>query len=266
MSDASNSKSIGTPFAGASSKPWLVRPPTGLLALIAQTVTVLFRHHFGERYLKPSTLAKGMACLALYLIGMRMYAAGSSGNPDASVPVASWLAWFGFATAFLFFASVHMFAAVRRRVMFRDEYSYSGGRLWPFWMKLPLVADEWDFERFYEPAIIIAAGVALLFWKNWFGVYLVLAGASAFLVARSKYRTRRDLELDTLDTRTEASNLPRFENVQPAARITQSARTTPVPQNTEAADTDDPFKRLKANNPELARQMEADRAREEGRT
>jgi len=216
LSDArSNLKQSGTPFAGPSTKPWLVKGPSGdiagVITTVAQTTTIFFRHQFGERYLNPSSLLKGMVCFVLYLSAMRLYAVGGKHSIEIPVPIIGWLTWLGFATAFLLFASFHMFVAVNRRQMLRDEFSYSSGKPLGLWMKLPLLSDEWDFERFYEPAIILAAGVALTLVRNWFGPYLILSGACAFHVARKKHHLRRELELNVLDSRAEAANVPRFE-------------------------------------------------------
>lgn len=254
MSDAnSKPKPTGTPFAGPSSKPWLVRTPAGAVAAIAQTITLLFRHHFGERYLNTLSLPKGMLCFASYLLAMRLYAIGGKHSIEVPIPIISWLTWLSFAATFLLLASFHMFAAVKRRHMLRDEFSHSAGQPWPFLLKLPLVHDEWDFERFYEPAIIIAAGGMLLFLHNWFGPYLIIAGVCAFRVAMKKHQLRRGLELNVLDTRTEAANIPKFDTASGASTVTHVASGSQARHGSSSADN--PFERLKANNPDLARRM-----------
>jgi hypothetical protein len=251
----SKPKPTGTPFAGPSSKPWLVKGPSGIVSVIAQTVTILFRRHFGERYLKPTSLLKGMTCFAAYLAAMRLYAIGGKHSVEIPVPILSWLTWLAFASLFLLAASFHMVEAVKRRDMLPDEYSHASGRPWPLWMKLPLIGDEWDFERFYEPAIIIAAGIALSVMRNWFGPYLIIAGACAFHVAKTKHHLRRELELNVLDTRTDAVNVPRFDGSTPPP---PTQGTTTVSPSLQGEPVGDVFERLKAKNPNLARQMEAD--------
>jgi hypothetical protein len=195
-----------------------------------------------------------MACFVAYLLAMRLFAIGGKYSIEVPVPILSWLTWLAFAAGFLLFASVHMFAALRRVQMLPDEFSYSGGKPWKFWLQLPFVGDEWDFERFYEPTIIIAVGVALVVLRNWFGTYLIIAGVCAWFVARRKHNTRRELELNVLDTKAEASNVPRFDTAPVPSAV--KANNAQAPAQSQQANDSDPFKRLQASNPELASQIQ----------
>ncbi|HVT90657.1 MAG TPA: hypothetical protein VHD56_17510 [Tepidisphaeraceae bacterium] len=256
----SHPKPTGTPFAGPSSKPWLVRPPPNALNVIDLTVTVFCRQEFGERYLNPVTLLLGGFSLAGYLVLMRLYAIYGWHSVEVPVPIFSWLTWLFFALAYVALASSHLFAAVRRREMFPDEFSYSAGRPRAFFRRLPFMQDEWEFERFYQPALCIGLGLLLLLFRNWFGPYLVIAGGCAFRIASTKFYLRRELELNTLDAMTTATTVPRFESTSP----THSVQSVVPAGNISTNDSDGgAFERLKARNPDLARQMRPDIARDE---
>jgi hypothetical protein len=179
----------------------------------AITGIVFFRHDFGDRFLTPAQLSGGALALGLCAVLLRFLAGSGHFALTQPVPVGTWLTWLIFSLAFLICGSLHILFAAVRRTPKRDDYSYSDGKPWPVLMKIaPFVYDEWDFEMFFEPAVCIAAGALLIWFRNWFGVYLIICGISIYNRTSTRYHVARETGLGILDGRLAAEQLPDFDH------------------------------------------------------
>lgn len=219
-------KQPGSPFAKPTIKPWAVNDDSG--AALATTAFVFFRRGFGDRFLTPSDLSAGAALLATYALLLRFLAGGGHFLTSQPVSWGTWLAWLIFFIGFLVCGSVHLIAAARRPVRRNDEFSQSDGQPQPFLMKVaPFVKDEWDFEMFFEPLVCIGAGALLLWFRNWFGMYLILCGYVMHSRAKSRYQLARQSGLGVMDGLYTSERLPDFAK--------DELKSTPTPIKTHDA-------------------------------
>jgi hypothetical protein len=152
---------------------------------------------------------------------MRFAAGGLKFDHERPVATASWLSWLIFLILYLVVTSIHLFSAVRRRTMLADEFSLSDGRPWRWLIRFaPLARDEWDIELFFEPAICCLIGFVLTYYHDWFGIYLIMAGVGIRGQAAQKYHMRREMDLQVMDARMEASHQPDFDDMNRSKKPT----------------------------------------------
>jgi hypothetical protein len=222
-------KQPGSPFAKPTIKPWAVNDDSG--AALAITALVFFRRGFGDRFLAPSDLSAGAALLAIYALLLRFLAGG--GHLSISQPVSwgTWLTWLIFFICFLVCGSFHVIAAARRPDRRKDEFSQSDGQPQAFLMKIaPFVHDEWDFEMFFEPLVCIAAGALLLWFRNWFGIYLIVCGYLIHSRTKARYQLARQSGLGVMDGLYTSERLPDFakDDLKSAPTPIKSHDATPA--------------------------------------
>lgn len=156
---------------------------------------LLLHYRFGSRFFNVVIM---ISTLVVFRLGLDFFGSRSGwggSEPSNAAAVATWACGIAF-LVHLAWSSVDLYRGV-------EWHSRSGGMPYPFWRYVPGGSNPMTVERFYEPALVVAAALILREYDDPFWRAVLISGGCLFVMKAIEYDRTRTTVLDQIDQKIE---------------------------------------------------------------